>query len=525
MQIVNYAYSRLIVCYEGGSPGDLESSSRKSCCCLCPNFAPLNRKAKRHPKFKYCILSSQAGNDTLKQLRDIFPDYSTDKRGVPEAICPKHYSEVLLHKSRPRFSANEIQTLNSRFKTAPKIRQSTSNSSTPLYKLCQKRLENPQYPEANLPEEDEESESESESDTKEDEKFLMLKTPPKKKRRGNSQKLRRSPRLKEAHLLQAGIESKMSGRRIQKHTDALRMQRERGEHSVKLPSGHTVRKRRSELNKAFRNEFESIDTKLCPDTGAAVMCVDVEDFLLQVIYCIGVTRQQVKVVKFNLDGGRGSQKLMTQMIYSGDPILRNNATEEQRKAYADARGGYKDTSVMRTLILGKMSGCSESHECTKFFFDKLVDKKKLQKTFPNAKIFSPNDLKQSNKACGLGEHGSRNPMHTSRWSQFSAHSDPQFLRTGHSIMQNLKKRLKAEAKGENSEPKNFHSVHCEPVKMLKDDPKTPTVYIFCPPQLHLNLGIAVHFVQAVECLDSELCADWEDELGVTRDEKHGGTRT
>ena len=61
--------------------------------------------------------------------------------------------------------------------------------------------------------------------------------------------------------------------------------------------------------------------------------------------------------------------------------------------------------------------------------------------------------------------------------------------------------------------------------MLKDEPKTPTVYIFCPPQLHLNLGMAVHFVQAVERLDSDMCAEWEDELGVSRDEKHGDART
>ena len=178
-------------------------------------------------------------------------------------------------------------------------------------------------------------------------------------------------------------------------------------------------------------------------------------------------------MKFGLDGGRGSQKLMTHMIFSDDPILRNDATEEQRKAYANQHGGYKDTSVMRTLIIGCMSGPGETHECTKFFFDELVDKKKLEKTFPNAKIFSPNDLKQSNKACGLGEHGSRYPLHTSHWSQFPDHSDPTFLRTGQSILDDLESRKKAQSQGKKSEPKNFHSVHCEPVRMLKDEPKPP----------------------------------------------------
>ena len=46
------------------------------------------------------------------------------------------------------------------------------------------------------------------------------------------------------------------------------------------------------------------------------MCNDVEDFLLKVVYCRGRDRKEVAVVKFGLDGGRGSQKLMTHMIFS-----------------------------------------------------------------------------------------------------------------------------------------------------------------------------------------------------------------
>ena len=61
--------------------------------------------------------------------------------------------------------------------------------------------------------------------------------------------------------------------------------------------------------------------------------------------------------------------------------------------------------------------------------------------------------------------------------------------------------------------------------MIRDEPDTPILHILCPPQLHLNLGIAVHFVQAVERLDDDLCHEWKDQLGVTRDEKHGDTRT
>ena len=61
--------------------------------------------------------------------------------------------------------------------------------------------------------------------------------------------------------------------------------------------------------------------------------------------------------------------------------------------------------------------------------------------------------------------------------------------------------------------------------MLKDKPTTPTRFLFCPPQLHLNLGMAAHLVEDIQRVDAELCAAWEDEIGVTRDNKRGDKRT
>ena len=401
------------------------------------------------------------------------------------------------------------------------VRKSRPSGSDPLSKLRKDRADNPPYPIGNIWS----HKSSSKGKNGSEEELGRLKTPTKKKPRGSSSKLRRSPRLKDTHLLQAGLDSSLSGRKMEKHTEALRAQNKRGEHRVKVPSGSKVRKTHSEINKTFWPDFETKTTKLCPDNGASVMCTDVTDFLLKVVHIRGKRPVDVAVVKFNLDGGRGSQKLMSHIIFFGDPILRNDATEEERTEYAQKHGRYKDTSVKRTLILGCMNGGGESHECTKFFYDKLVDKVALQKTFPKAEVFCPNDLKQSNKACGLGEHGSRHPLHTSLWSPWPVHSNPQQLRTGQSIIDDLRNKDNAKSEGKNSEPINFHSVKCEPVKVLKDEPDIPTVYIFCPCQLHLNLGMAVHFVEAVERLDPEVCREWEDELGVTRDEKHGSART
>ena len=64
-------------------------------------------------------------------------------------------------------------------------------------------------------------------------------------------------------------------------------------------------------------------------------------------------------------------------------------------------------------------------------------------------------------------------------------------------------------KGRTQSQSDFTALQCEPVKVLPEDaPDIPTgtVYIFCPCQLHLNLGIVVHFVEAVERLDPEFAA-------------------
>ena len=72
------------------------------------------------------------------------------------------------------------------------------------------------------------------------------------------------------------------------------------------------------------------------------------DFLYQTIYSRGRHPKEVAVLKFNLDGGRGSQKLMAQYVFDDDPVLADDSTEEDRKAYAAKYGGYKDTPVLRT---------------------------------------------------------------------------------------------------------------------------------------------------------------------------------
>ena len=172
-----FSFSKLCFLFLEGDASP-ESVSRKICCCLCPNFAPLNRKARRHPKYKYCVLSSGAGKGTLATLQGIFTEYTTEKRGVQEAICYKHYQDVFRHKNTPSWSDEEIHTLNKRFKDAPKLRKAASSGSTPLSRSCRERLESPVYPQSNIPKKRQISDDVSSAV---EEKLDRLKTPPEEK--------------------------------------------------------------------------------------------------------------------------------------------------------------------------------------------------------------------------------------------------------------------------------------------------------------------------------------------------------
>ena len=68
------------------------------------------------------------------------------------------------------------------------------------------------------------------------------------------------------------------------------------------------------------------------------------------------------MIQFNLDGGRGSQKLMAHYVFDDDPVLSDDSTEEDRKAYAAKYGGYKDTGIAHTLILGWIKGGKEDYD-------------------------------------------------------------------------------------------------------------------------------------------------------------------
>ena len=175
------------------------------------------------------------GAKALAKMKDVFPSYDTDKRGIPVALCIKHWSALTFHRvDRPRWDRSELDALDNLFGEARKFRAAASPMLDPLSKHCQKHRKNPQYPVSNI----------LQANSKIASEFERLKTPPKKRPRGSSSKLRRSPRLRESHLLHAGLESALSGRKMEKHTDALRAQRKRGEHHVNVPSGSSMRNSR-----------------------------------------------------------------------------------------------------------------------------------------------------------------------------------------------------------------------------------------------------------------------------------------
>ena len=339
---------------------------------------------------------------------------------------------------------------------------------------------------------------------------------------GNLKKTKRTPELKQKHMVKAGATSNLTGRKLSKFTESLRTQRDEGGHSVPVTAGESARKDRSNLNKVFQDDFINIPTHLCPDNGAAQVCKDTVEFIRKVVFIRGKNPDDIVLAKINLDGGGGSQKLMMQLMFSEDPIFDPNSTEKDRDVYAKTNGGFKDNGVRHTLILGLIKGGKESHEVTKFLYNRLVDDNLLKKAFPNAKIFLPNDLKQQNLACGIGTHSSRNPLHSNVWSKWPEHSNPQTLRTGKSILADFKKREKARMQNQDSSAKRFNSVEARPIDILVNRGNTPVGDTCCPCPLHLNLGTATHMVQCVEKLDEDLCKAWEGNFGVTREKKRGG---
>ena len=182
------------------------------------------------------------------------------------ALCTKHYHALHRQVSNRRKNwtpdqvlqtPDQVLQLNKLFEGAIEFRKASLTQLTPLLKIRKQHAENPEHPTKNLPD----STSSSSNDCgDEKEEHATLQTPPKKKRRGSSTKLRRSPRLKKAQLLQAGIDSGMSGRQLERHADSLRGQQSRGDNSLNVPSGSAIRKDRSKLGKVFLQDFEYVET-------------------------------------------------------------------------------------------------------------------------------------------------------------------------------------------------------------------------------------------------------------------------
>ena len=344
--------------------GSTEEISRRDCCCLCPSFKRLTRKDKRDRKYKYCILTENPS--TLNPVKQIFSEYETNKRGIPVAVCIKHYHHLFKHLQSPQkcWTPEEKTRINNLFKDARQLRRSSLAHCTPLTKNIKRQIEKPEHPLSNLVR-SRSSGVRNKRDKKDNE---ALRTPKRKKPRGKSANIRRSPGLNQEQLLQAGIDSGMSGRQLERHADSLRGQNGRGNHSVKVPSGSTLRKARTILRSVFLTDFGSVETKLCPDNGAAQMCTDVVKFFKKVVYMRGFTSEDVRVIKFNLDGGRGSQKLMAQIIFQTTLFYATmpRRTSEKNTAIsmaatrtlASRKRSYLASSAAPTSLMIVRSSCS-----------------------------------------------------------------------------------------------------------------------------------------------------------------------
>ena len=127
-----------------------EKRLRKESCALCPDYKRLSRKDLRHRNFPLFVL--EKNQKLLKKMQAIFPNYETNKRGVPVVLCQSHFMNVKLYVDKPtekvRFTPEFIASQNEKFKKAPAYRE--ASQVTPLSKEHSASLNMPKYPLKNI---------------------------------------------------------------------------------------------------------------------------------------------------------------------------------------------------------------------------------------------------------------------------------------------------------------------------------------------------------------------------------------
>lgn len=445
-----------------------------------------------------------------EQLEKFIPEYDKSNKWFPTSVC----------ESCHRYFSPSYSNKSDKIKIASELLDFTQNRRSPaLMTLCETSgvcliCNNSNAAPVCKPKEMQTSEHE----------FKSLPPPTRAKRHFYTST--QSPSKDSGNLvcddyLAMGRSQNASGRQVAAAVGAMRNRESDGLTTVSSPNPHTFRKLHSELNNTFAAEFHTIE---CPELegkidGSAIKCKDLRDFLLKVIWIRGRAVSDVAYIKVNADDGRGSLKLMIQILFTDDPLL-TELPEETRREYADENNGYLDSGVNGVYIVVLIPGCDETFASVRFMFNSL-NFEDVCETFPNAQIVLPVDMKMQNKTCGIQGHSARYPLVYNHWSQRAEYSKPDEIRTAQTISDSNKARLNSK----DDNPINFHSVAEYPIHLLSILPEKNLIQVLVPCQLHLLLGITKSLVTFLQILDRELLDNWLFTIKVKRDPRHGPDST
>ena len=154
---------------------------------------------------------------------------------------------------------------------------------------------------------------------------------------------------------------RVSSRTIARGADQQRARSASGLTPVSSPSGSVLRKRNTDINKAFWDDFEAIPCQYSSD-GCLYRVKNLPQWVRKVLWIRGKDLLSVAYMKANADGGQGSLKLLLQILHKDDPILTHNLTQEELKQF-QRDVNFLHTGVNCTFILAIIPGAKESVPC------------------------------------------------------------------------------------------------------------------------------------------------------------------
>ena len=247
----------------------------------------------------------------------------------------------------------------------------------------------------------------------------------------------------------------------ERHTD--------GDSKVDSASGAVLRRDSTFFHRVFSRMFRDVDTTF-GSTGGAVICDSLLIFILTICFLTGNPLAMLLRVKLNVDGGRGSVKLMLQLLWSDDPIFGGGDARVRRRGALRDHAGMSDNGGRRTFIVGLIPGGHETFASVRFLLDRY-DFLEIRRYLPaECQIICPVDMKMGALFAGVETSGSLHPQPCTLLSLYDGHSRPDSFRTSHTILVMLGERRKAEAvRGRPFKTGiAYESVGAEPIRLLQE---------------------------------------------------------